>query len=151
MKEMIEKYELDNDISVMCVQADSFPQGIQTAFEKLGSAISDTNNRTFFGISHADKNGNIIYKAAAWEKYEGEGESHCLETFRIKKGVYMGELISDFRENISLIGNTFHKLLKDPRLDRDSYCLEWYKDDRDVLCLVKLDDKEQNLNIPNSN
>jgi len=148
---MIEKYELEKDISVMYVEADSFPLGIKAAFEKLEEVIPGKEERTFFGISHADKSGKIIYKAAAWEKYEGEGESYGLEIFRIGKGVYVGELISDYKNNISLIGNTFQKLLKDPRLDTDSYCLEWYKGCDDVLCLVKLGDRIQNLNIPNPN
>lgn len=147
---MIEKYELKNDISVMFVEAVSFPFGIKEAFKKLESILMEKDNRTFFGISNADKNGKIIYKAAAWEKYEGEGSSYGLETFRIKKGVYIGELIRDFKNNIQMIGNTFQKLLKDPQLDKSSYCLEWYKGSDDVLCLVKLDAKKFKLEIINS-
>ncbi len=148
---MIEKYELDNDISVMFVEADSFPFDIQAAFEKLENKLIEKESRTYFGISNADKNGKIIYRAAVWEKYEGEGDACGLETFRIKKGVYAGEMIQDFKKNIPAIGNTFQQLLKDPPLDTNSYCLEWYKGFNDVLCLVRLDSEKQNLNIPDSN
>ena len=51
----------------MYVEAESFPFGIKEAFKKLESILMEKDNRTFFGISNADKNGKIIYKAAAWE------------------------------------------------------------------------------------
>ena len=134
----MEKYELDKDISVLFVEAASFPDGIRAAFDSLSGSLSQKENRTFFGISHANQEGKIIYKAAAWEKYEGEGKDSGLKTLRIKKGIYTGKLIRDFRKNIPLIGETFRKLLAEPDLDKDSFCLEWYQGKEDVLCLVKL-------------
>jgi hypothetical protein len=138
-KPAMEKYELVKDIIVMFVPAVSFPEGILPAFEKLESKLPSTNDRTFFGISWPDKNGKIMYKAAAGENYSGEAKNYELDIFTIKKGTYISELIKDYKKNFSQIGDTFRQLLQHPELDSNGYCLEWYKNNDDVLCLVNLD------------
>ena len=134
----MKKHELTEDIAVLYVPAESFPGGIQPAFDKLEERLSSKNNRKFFGISWPDQHGQILYKAAAEEKYDGEGKIYELDTFTIKKGTYISELIEDYKNNLPLIGTTFRQLLQHPELDTNSYCLEWYKGN-DVLCMVKLD------------
>jgi hypothetical protein len=134
----MKKHELTSDIVVLYLAADSFPEGIQPAFDKLEDRLSSKNNRTFFGISWPDQQGKIHYKACAEEKYDGEGKIYGLDTFTIKKGTYISELLVDYKTNLPLIGTTFRQLLHHPELDTNSYCLEWYKGN-DVLCLVKLD------------
>jgi len=123
---------------VLYIPAESFPEGIQPAFDKLEDRLFSKNNRALFGISWPDQQGKILYKAAAEEKYDGEGKIHELETFTIKKGTYISELIEDYKNKLPLIGTIFRQLLNHPELDTNSYCLEWYKDN-DVLCMVKLD------------
>ena len=134
----MEKFEMQKDILVMYVSAASFPDGIEAAFKKLETSLPAKDGRNFFGISWADKNGKIVYKAAAGEKFPGEGKSLGLETFVIKKGTYISKLITDFMKNKQEIGATFKQMLKHPELDTNSYCLEWYKGG-EVLCMVKLE------------
>jgi hypothetical protein len=134
----MENYDLVKDIMVMYVPAVSFPEGIPSAFENLESRLTTKGDRTLFGISWPDKNGKILYKAATEEKYKGEGEKYGLDMFTIKKGTYISELIRNYRKDLSQIGATFQKLLKHPEPDTNSYCLEWYKNSDDVLCLAKL-------------
>jgi len=135
----MEKYELARDIVVMYVPASSFPEGIMPAFKNLEQTLGNNNDRTFFGISWGDENGGIVYKAAAEQKYDGESKKYNLDTFTIKKGTYISELIQGYQKDVSLIGTTFHQLLSHPELDENGYCLEWYKGPNDVLCLVKLE------------
>jgi predicted transcriptional regulator YdeE len=144
----MEKYELVKDIMVMYVPAQSFPEGILPAFEKLETKLPSINGRIFFGISWADKNGKIMYKAAAEEKYSGESKNYELDTFTIKKGTYVSELIKDYKKDLSLVGHTFQQLLMHPELDSRGYCLEWYKGNDDVLCLVKLDPAKEGQTEP---
>jgi hypothetical protein len=134
----MEKYDLVKDIVVIYVPAQSFPEGIKPAFEKLETKLASISDRDFFGISWPDKNGQIIYKAAAEEKYIGESKNYELDTFTILKGTFISELIPGYKKNISQIGALFQQLLQHPELDTNSYCLEWYKGNDDVLCLVRL-------------
>jgi uncharacterized protein YdhG (YjbR/CyaY superfamily) len=129
------------DIQTICVVAKSFPNDILTAFETLHTLLTDTEKRQHFGISHSNTEGGIHYMAAATELQKGEAKALGLDNFTIKKGTYNGMLIPDFRHDVSEIGRTFERLLQDPNIDPQGYCLEIYEHDTDVHCLVKLKDQ----------
>ena len=132
-------YFIDRDIKVLCITASSFPAGVQMAHKKLYSLFPVTERRTFYGISSPDKSGNIIYKAAADELNEGEATQFNLETFTIRKGNYISEVLKDWRKDEMSVGKTFKKLLSDQRIDKKGYCLEIYLNENDMRCLVPLD------------
>ena len=133
----MEKYELVKDINVFYMPADSFPEGIQPAFQKLETLIPPGESRAVFGLSWPDKNGKILYKAAFEERYPGEGNKYGLNSLVIKKGSYISELVNNFASDLSQIGQTFQRLLEHPDIDPNGFCVEWYKGP-DVLCLVRL-------------
>jgi predicted transcriptional regulator YdeE len=132
-----EKYFIDKDIKVACVKASSFPMGIGEAYHKLGATLPASEQRKFYGISYADKDGNIIYRAAANELHDGEAEEFGLETFTIRQGEYISEFLEDWKKDETQIGKIFQKLLSDPRINREQgYCLEIYPNAKDVRCMV---------------
>jgi hypothetical protein len=130
---------LKEDLSIFYVAAKSFPDGIQEAFDKLAKTLPTTEGRTFFGISHKNHEGTIIYKAGVLAFYKGEGKTFGLETYIIKKGEYLTETIHDWKKNMAAIGSTFQVLLADPRLDTTGACVEWYKPNDEVMCMVRLE------------
>jgi len=131
----MEKYNLVSDINVVCVQAGSFPNGIMAAHQKLHALIPDIKQRRVFGISRPE-GAEIIYKAAA-ELGEGDRFDHSdLERFTIKKGKYLAELITDFMNDVPKIGKTFQKLIRQPDIDPEGYCIEEYINENDVRCMV---------------
>lgn len=134
----IEKYSFDKDIHVLCVQAASFPNGVMAAFEQLHARLPDSMSRKSYGISRPEGGGGIVYKAATEEKYEGEAAETGLERFTIRKGEYIGCLITDFKKDVQSIGRTFRELLAQPGIDPDGYCLEWYPNASDVQCMVPI-------------
>jgi len=137
----MEKTTIEKDIPVFYVTANSFPDDVPNAYERLHSKISDATERRFFGISHPNEKGVIIYKAAAEELEPGEGAKYGCETFTIKKGEYISFYIKDHMKDSASIGNAFKQLLDSPDIDHaNGYCLEIYKSytDPDVNCLVPL-------------
>jgi len=134
----MEKFTLAEDIKVFCVTADSFPEGIEAAHQKLHSLIPLNKERRTFGISRPGKDGPIVYKAAVEELEPGEGEKLGLESFTIKKGVFACETLVDYYKDIPNVGVVFRKLLEEPELDPNGYCLEWYLSGKDVRCMVPL-------------
>jgi len=128
---------LDRDIKVLYLSAISFPDGIKEAHEKLHSIIPFTNDRKYFGISRPEK-GTIKYKAAAEELNEGEAKSFNLETLILRKGNYISLTVHDFMKDIQAIDRTFKKLLSYPGLDPEGYCVEWYLNNKDVKCMIRL-------------
>jgi hypothetical protein len=134
-----EIFDLDKEIKILCVTATTFPNGVMGAFETVTKKIGSNEGRTYYGISWIDKKGNIIYKAAVNELENGEAQKLGCESFTIRKGAYISEIVTDFMKNIPAISETFMKLLNDPCIDKNGYCVEIYFDQKDVRCMVTLD------------
>jgi predicted transcriptional regulator YdeE len=133
----MEIYTIEKDIRVVCITAESFPDKVMAAHNKLHNLVSD-NNRQFFGISRPGEGGSIIYKAAA-EVTEEEAKKTGLETFTIEKGKYISTFIPRFCDDPQSIERAFSELLKYPDINHESgYCLEIYETEIDVRCMVPL-------------
>ncbi len=132
----MENLKIEKDISVVYIKATSFPEGVLAAHQKLHSIVPFSKERGYFGISYGSI-GGIVYKAAA-EVFSGE--KYNLDIFTIKKGNYLSVILKDYQKDISDIGKTFQKMMTDPRLDTNGYCIEIYLNDKDMQCLVKLND-----------
>ena len=133
----METITLDDDIKVFYITAKSFPDGIKDAHKKLHELVPFSSNRKYFGISRPE-NGAIIYKAAAEEINSGEGEKlHC-DTLLLKKGKYICLTIIDYMKDLKSIGRSFEELLSYPDLDPEGYCVEWYLNNTEVKCMIRL-------------
>lgn len=136
----MEKFILDKEINVFCIRAKSFPNGILSAHQQLHALLDSTEDRNFFGISYPGRQGDIIYKAAVEESFEGEGKKLGCEAFTIKKGEYVSETLMDWRKDETVVARTFQKLLAAPAIDKKTgYCLEVYLNENDMRCMIKLD------------
>jgi hypothetical protein len=140
---MIEKYRFDQDITTLCVTAESFPEGVLAAHQKLHTLVEYSPTRKYFGISYPIGPGKILYQAATEMAPDEDADALDCDVFFIKKGEYLSVLLRNFREDIPGIGRTFQLLLQDPGIDPNGYCLEWYLNEQDVQCMVRLADKEQ--------
>jgi len=131
----MDSFILGEDIPVMFVTANSFPDGICEAFDKLHSVVPEKEGRRWFGISHPGKDGKIVYKAAAEELGFEESKQLGLERFIIRHGAFMSFYIKDYKDNMAAIKTAFDLLTAQEEADPNGYCLEWYIGD-DVKCLV---------------
>jgi predicted transcriptional regulator YdeE len=134
----MENIQLDNDITVMYINATSFPEGVLAAHQKLHSLIPFSTERKYFGLSRPEGSRGIIYKAAAEEKQPGEAAKLNLETITIKKGKYISAKLHDYMKDLPAIGTTFQQMITRPDIDPKGYCVEWYLGDKDVQCTVRL-------------
>lgn len=133
----METITLPSDIQTLTVKAAVFPEGIKAAFDVL-HGIFPAESRRFFGISYPGMDGKIIYMAAAEVLSPAEIEETGLETFTIRKGNYIGEKINNWKEDESQVKNIFEKLLAQPGIDPNGYCVEEYLDDKDMMAMVTL-------------
>ena len=133
--------KLDSDIKVFYVTAETFPEGIPDATNKLHQLFPFSKERKIFGLSRPENNGKIVYRAAAEEMEPGEAEKYNCETLIIKKGKYVCLSVNDFRKDVMSIDGAFKQLLKEPNLDPQGYCVEWYANDKEaVTCMIRLDE-----------
>ena len=131
-------YKLEKDIHVFCKTAVSFPDGVKEAHESLHRLISFSPERKYFGLSWMNEAGDIIYKAAAEELIPGELSKHQLEPFTLRKGDYIYIDVKNFMQDIPAIGQAFNELKSDKRIDPEGVALEWYLNEADVRCMIRL-------------
>ena len=136
----MEIFQIDKDIRVFYVPASSFPEGVKEAFEKLHALVPFTSTRKFFGLSQMDSDGRIQYKAAVEEVTPGEGADLGCESLVLKNGRYLTLTIQNFMKDIPAIGRAFQELLQQPGIDLNGYCVEWYFNDDDVKCMIRLEE-----------
>lgn len=135
----MEMFFIEKEINVYCITAKSFPNEVLEAHQKLHKMIPFSEERRYFGLSRPE-NGKIVYKAAA-EKLEKDAEekNEC-ESFIIKSGNYRTITILNFKNDSQGIGTAFEKLISYSDIDPNGYCIEWYFNDQDVKCMVRLID-----------
>ena len=134
----MENYILENDIHTFCITAKSFPDGVLESHQQLHKLIPYSKERNYYGLSCPNKEGVIVYKAAAQELSKGEGKKLNLENAIIKKGNYTSIFIPNFVNDITSVEKAFKKLLANPDIDPNGMCVEWYTSDTDVRCMVRL-------------
>jgi hypothetical protein len=135
---IMETITLEHDIEVFYVQADSFPMGIQAAFEKLTALLGDMTGRHLYGISRPEGGHGIVYRAAVAAKTPGEGATYGLDSFIVRKGTYISEILEHYKQHLLDVSPTFDRLLHRPDIDPQGYCLEDYFNDTDIRCMVPL-------------
>lgn len=136
----MEKYILDRDVPLICVTADSFPNGVMAAHQKLHGLVPADSGRMYYGLSRPEGGGPIVYRAAVEEASDGEAEKLGCERLVLKKGIYISIFIQDFCDNPPSIGMAFQQLISEHGIDPDGICVEMYLTERDVRCMVRLED-----------
>jgi hypothetical protein len=128
---------IDTDRKVFGFQVKTFPSNITEAFDSLMNKLPDGMQRTYYGISWME-NDEVIYYTAVEQKSEGEAESHGATVFVIGKGEYLAEIIMDWMPKVGFIKDIFGKMMIDPKADLTKPCIEWYKSDNEMMCLMKI-------------
>ncbi len=132
---------VDKDITVFYIRAETFPDGIEAAFNKLNSLFPFSKERRIFGVSRPENMDGIVYRAAAEEMYEGEAEKLQCDRLILPKGKYIALEVHDFRKAMMSIDRAFKQLLNHPNLDPQGYCVEQYASDKEVVtCMIRLDE-----------
>ena len=138
----METYSLKNELTVFGTQVKSFPSGIGEAFEILVNKVGGFN-RSFYGISRMDGN-CMIYVAAALEIFEGEAAKQGCEKYTVEAGEYLVVTIHDWRSKTACIKDVFHEMMQDERAGTTYPCVEWYRNDDEMMCMVKMIPQEVN-------
>ncbi len=129
----------NNDVKIFYITAETFPEGITAAHEKLHSLIPFSDDRQFFSVSRPE-NGQIVYRAGTAQLYDGEAEKFNCESLVLEKGRYASLTVPNYTADLTSIEKAFQRLLAEPNLDPQGYCVEWYISEQDVRCMIRLDE-----------
>jgi hypothetical protein len=135
----MEKYKLEHDVKLICLRANSFPDGIPEAHRKLHALLTKTGKRNYYGVSRPGfPDGNIIYWAAAEQLDDQEAVDLGCENYTIKKGTYLSVLQKNYSSDTEGIQLVFKKLISDPRVDPEGECVEMILGPDEMRCMVRL-------------
>jgi len=132
----MEKIKIEKDIKTIGKWVSTFPLGIGETFDSLAQNLGLTRN--YYGVSWMEGNG-IHYLALAEEKTAGEASRYGYEKYVIEKGEYLAIELKDWRNHLNAMEGIFGELMKDQRTDKTKPCVEWYKDDYEMLCMMLID------------
>ena len=138
----METFQLKEDLKVFGFPVNTFPNGIGEAFDTLVGMIPGGFDRPYYGIAYMNHEG-MVYLATALEKYPGESTQHKCKQYTIEKGNYLVVVVSNWRTKTDLIKDVFNVMLQNESSDRTKPCIEWYKNDEEMLCMVKSKSTEQ--------
>lgn len=133
----METYEIASPILVITEIAEDFGKGIGDAFVRLAEKLENNGQkRDCYGIVLNEEDG-MNYYAAFTELYDGEAVEKELSTYVISSGKYQSIRVREWNKNILHIGPTFDQILKSGKVDTSSPCIEFYKTEQELLCMVK--------------
>ena len=132
----MEIFILTETFKLICTQVHTFPQGIGEAFDELYNNLSSPDKRHYFGLSWMDEQGKIVYKVAA-EKLENDPlTDNNYETAVLPASEYLVLRLKNWQEHLDDIKTMFGQLLEDPRTDKTFPCVEWYRNDDEMWCMM---------------
>jgi len=135
---IIQDYKLINTINVIGVPVTTFPHSIGDVFDSLMRLLPEGSKRSYYGISKMEED-HILYIAAAEEKNENESKIYRCNRYVIEGGKYLTIPIKEWRKKTDSIKDIFHELMQDTRTDKSKPCVEWYKNDEEILCMMQVD------------
>jgi hypothetical protein len=72
------------------------------------------------------------------EKFEGEAEKYNYEKLKIEKGKYLTSTILEWQKKTECIKDIFYEIIQDPLVNKTKPAIECYKDDNEMICLLKM-------------
>ena len=133
----MEAYTIEKDIQVFGKPVSTFPNGIKDAYDSLVEMVPDALRRSYYGLTRMDDDGSFLYYATVEEAYPGEGKIYHLDTCSVEKGEYLSVVVLSWYTKTDSIKDVFHELMQHPDADLTKSCVEWYKNDYEMLCMIR--------------
>jgi hypothetical protein len=131
----MEKYIQDVDLTLFGVQVNTFPLGIMEAFDGLAKVFGF--ERPYYGVSWFAEDGQIKYYSMVSEAFKDEAKKYSYEQLTMPKGEYQTSTVFNWMSKLDCIKDVFNELMQGKSPTQSSPCIEWYKSDDEMLCMVK--------------
>mgnify|MGYP003525276420 CR=1 FL=1 len=125
------------DVMLYGIHVKTFPVGIKESFDVLMETFGDSHS--YYGISWIEGDGTIQYYSTVSVPYYSEANQANYERLTIPKGKYTTSTIFDWLSKTNSVKEVFHELLGGGYPDKQRACVEWYKSDEEMLCMVRID------------
>lgn len=125
------------DVNLVVSRADSFPEGIEAAWNTLESKLTSLKGRKFYGLTVCEGDG-LAYFAGVEAADDEEVARLGLTTMAIKGGRYAKAKLTDWQNHKDEIGRTFDRLMQDYDMDPNGASVEFYRSQSELHLLIPL-------------
>ena len=133
----MEKLVLPKDLHLFGNRVHTFPIGIKEGFDALIAMLPEGLERPYYGVSWMEGEAVIYYTMAA-EKFAGESKPYvCEANLTIEQGEYLAITVRDWMSKTASIKDVFGELMKDKCAAMGAPCVEWYKSDEEMVCMIR--------------
>lgn len=134
---LMETVTLENNITIFGFPVKTFPERIGEAFDSLIEMVPERLDRSYYGVCYMNAEGKLVYIAAVEERTHGEAEKNNCERYTIEKGKYFAVRVTNWRQKVDSINHVFEQMMQSKEVDSTKPCVEWYKNDFEMLCMLK--------------
>ena len=124
-----------DELKLMYVKAELFPEGIKAAWDKLYSSVNSFKGRKCYGTSQCIGT-NIEYRACVVQLDGDEPGKLGLESFTIPASNYAAKKLMDWQSQLPRIPEIFDELSSKHEIRKDVPFLEYYKSDTELILMV---------------
>jgi hypothetical protein len=135
-----------NVMPVYSLKANTFPEGVGSAMEKLEKKLLDAYRSKIFGAI-SFKGSEVEYRACVSHKPADENSEEELENYQIPGGQYMSSRLLNWMKNTHLIKEIFNEMEKKYLFDQSRPQLEFYKSKRELVLLLPVKPKATQLKL----
>lgn len=135
-----------SSILTMSVKVEKFPEDVKGAFSSLEKKLHSKSGRQFFGAANVGQN-DIDYQACLVQKDKFEHIVLGLQNYIIPGGKYVTNKLVNWRRNTHLIKEMFGEMEHKFRFDVNRPQLEYYKSNRELILMLPIIPKEEQLKL----
>lgn len=128
-------YELQSEISLMCLKSPDGPQSSAITFDRLENELQSLKGRKFYGLVKPRGDQNDYYACVAIEEGD-EPEKSGLERLVLSKGKYDREKITDWENKLDLIPKYFDKMVGRNIVDESRFSIEYYRSRKELFLML---------------
>jgi hypothetical protein len=135
-----------NPMQVVGLQVQRFPEDVKTTFGKIEQKLITKSGRQFFGALSVQKD-DVAYKACMVPTDEFEHLALGLELYMLPGGKYVTNKLVNWSKNTHLIKEVFSEMEFKYKFDAQRPQLEYYKNNRELILMLPIVPREEQLKI----
>lgn len=125
------------DLLLAACRAESFPDGIKDAWERLEARMPSLKGRRFYGLTTCE-GGGLMYYAAVQVASEEEAAALGFPMIHVKGGRCARVKVMDWPNRVEEIGAIFAELMRNYPMAPNAPTLEYYRSHSELHLLVPL-------------
>lgn len=138
------RYELNEDIKLMCLKSPEGPMTAGVTFDKLESALSSLKGRKFYGLFKIE-NGVETYLSCTQIEEGDEPEKNNFFRDTIPRGIYERDKLDNWEKKwdggkIEGLPELFQSMRRKNKgnIDEDRFSVEFYRSRKELILMVPL-------------